>query len=91
MSGGQDGVESAAGWWRDHADFTRFQSTVPSLYDMCMSYGLTWPSLSAQWLPTEPDRSIEGMATHQMLVGTYTSGGCENTNTSNNSNSSASA
>jgi hypothetical protein len=65
-------------WWQAHAEFTRWQSTVPSLYDMCMSYGLTWPSLSAQWLPTEPERS-NGQATHQMLVGTYTNGGCEST------------
>lgn len=67
-----------AEWSSVHADFLRFQSDAPALYDFLMSYGLTWPSLSAQWLPVEPVRSA-GSVTHQMLFGTYTPPSCQST------------
>jgi len=65
-----------AEWSSVHADFLRFQSDAPALYDFLMSYGLTWPSLSAQWLPVEPVRAA-GSVTHQMLFGTYTPPSCQ--------------
>jgi hypothetical protein len=69
-----------AEWSSVHADFLRFQSDAPALYDFLMSYGLTWPSLSAQWLPVEPVRSA-GSVTHQMLFGTYTPPSCQSART----------
>lgn len=65
-----------------HLSYLEWQRSVPALYDLCMSYGLTWPSLSAQWLPTEPiTHKPSGCVTHQMLIGTYTQPGCQPRNT----------
>ncbi|KAK1296552.1 Histone-binding protein MSI1 [Acorus calamus] len=50
-----------------------WKKNAPYQYDLVISHALEWPSLTVQWLPTQPLRSPP-FGVHEMVLGTHTSG-----------------
>ncbi|KAK1273065.1 Histone-binding protein MSI1 [Acorus gramineus] len=66
--GGEEGAAEEYGVWKKN---------TPYLYDLVISHALEWPSLTVQWLPTQPHRT-DPFGVHEMVLGTHTSGDAPN-------------
>ena len=55
-------------------EFRVWKKNTPILYDLVVSHALEWPSLTVQWLPSEPSPDSDGsFAVHKLILGTHTS------------------
>lgn len=60
-------------------EFRVWKKNTPFLYDLVVSHALEWPSLTVQWLPSEPSLDSDGsFAVHKLILGTHTSDDCPN-------------
>ncbi|KAI5185537.1 histone-binding protein RBBP4 [Nematocida homosporus] len=54
-------------------EFNTWRKNVPYLYDMLLSHGLTWPSLTVQWFPEAIRNEENETTTQRVLLSTHTS------------------
>jgi len=55
-------------------EYKIWKKNTPFLYDLVMTHALEWPSLTVQWLPSSRTSSGSDFSSHQLLLGTHTSG-----------------
>ncbi|OVA19828.1 WD40 repeat [Macleaya cordata] len=69
---------------RPDDEFTVWKKNTPFLYDLVISHALEWPSLTVQWLPSQPQPYASASdddnsyAVHKLVLGTHTSDGVPN-------------
>ncbi|KAL1926264.1 hypothetical protein VTP01DRAFT_5961 [Rhizomucor pusillus] len=49
-----------------------WKKNTPFLYDMLITHGLDWPSLTCQWFPDVEQRPEKNYKTQRLLLGTHT-------------------
>lgn len=80
VSGDAAALDEARHWSARHREYREFVAAAPSLYDSMVNFGLTWPSLTVQWMhdeQTRADATGAGATTQShLLIGTHTSGNC---------------
>ncbi|CAI9104755.1 OLC1v1003502C1 [Oldenlandia corymbosa var. corymbosa] len=60
-------------------EFTVWKKNTPFLYDLVISHSLEWPSLTVQWLPSQPSlNAADAESVHKLVLGTHTADECPN-------------
>jgi len=59
-------------------DYAIWKKNSPFLYDLVIAHALTWPSLTAQWLPGVTPLPDQECVRHRLLLGTHTDGEAQN-------------
>lgn len=60
-------------------EFSVWKKNTPFLYDLIISHPLEWPSLTVQWLPSQPEMGADpDLAVHRLVLGTHTSDSSQN-------------
>lgn len=54
-------------------EYQIWKKNSPYLYDVLLTHGLEWPSLTINWLPTIDTPNKSYLSLHKMVIGTHTS------------------
>ncbi|KAI9272948.1 WD40-repeat-containing domain protein [Phascolomyces articulosus] len=55
-----------------NTEYKLWKKNTPFLYDLLMTHGLEWPSLTCQWFPDVERRPDQNYKTQRLLLGTHT-------------------
>ena len=55
-------------------EYTIWKKNSPYLYDVLMTFGLDWPSLTINWIPNIDIPQKSNFCQQKMVLGTHTSG-----------------
>ncbi|KAI7887334.1 WD40 repeat-like protein [Lichtheimia hyalospora FSU 10163] len=56
----------------ENTNYRTWKKNTPFLYDLLITHGLTWPSLTCQWFPDVERRPDQNYKAQRLLLGTHT-------------------